>query len=69
MDAAQVRPMSFKRVMALERVEDDVFRSIAPAGPIGDSTTAFGGHVYAQAAYAAGKTVRKGMHLHVCTLQ
>lgn len=27
---------------------------------------AFGGHVYAQAAYAAGRTVPKGMMLHVC---
>lgn len=27
---------------------------------------AFGGHVYAQAAYAASKTVGKGFCLHVC---
>ena len=68
MDTSAARPMSFKRLMALERVKEGVFRSIAPAWPPGDGTTTFGGHVYAQAAYAASKTVGKGLHLHVCTL-
>jgi acyl-CoA thioesterase len=59
--------MSFKRLMALEALDPDTYRSIAPAWAPGDGNRAFGGHVYAQAAYAAGRTVPKGMMLHVCT--
>jgi acyl-CoA thioesterase len=58
-------PVSFKRLMALETLGPDTYRSIAPAWAPGDGNRAFGGHVYAQAAYAAGKTVPKGMMLHV----
>jgi hypothetical protein len=60
-----VQPMSFKRLMALETLGLDTYRSITPAWAPGDGNRAFGGHVYAQAAYAAGKTVPKGMMLHV----
>ena len=59
-------PISFKRLMALETLDPDTYRSIAPAWAPGDGNQAFGGHIYAQAAYAAGKTVPKGMMLHVC---
>jgi hypothetical protein len=57
--------ISFKRLMALETLDSDTYRSIAPAWAPGGGNRAFGGHVYAQAAYAAGKTVPKGMMLHV----
>ncbi len=61
--------MSFKRLMALETLDPDTYRSTTPAWPPGNSDRAFGGHVYAQAAYAASKTVSKSMTLHVCMLQ
>lgn len=46
-----------------ERVER--FRSRAVPFPPGDGTMAFGGHVYAQSAYAASQTVDKGFVIHV----
>jgi hypothetical protein len=59
-------PVSMRRLMALENLGNDTYRSITPAWPPGNGTTAFGGHVYAQAAYAASKTVSRGMTIHVC---
>jgi acyl-CoA thioesterase len=53
--------------MALETLDPDTYRSIAPAWAPGGGIRTFGGHVYAQAAYAAGRTVPNGMMLHVCT--
>lgn len=67
-------PLAFRKLMALEEVvsSSDVqadalktFRSVAPAWAPAAGTTAFGGHVYAQAAWAASKTVAKGMFVHV----
>jgi acyl-CoA thioesterase len=64
---SQTHPMSFRRLIALETLDPDTYRSIAPAWAPGDGKRAFGGHVYTQAAYAAGRSVPKGMMLHVRT--
>lgn len=73
-------PLSFVDLMALERLEDttvlshastlgrekiETFRSLAAPFPPGEGTRSFGGHVYAQSAYAASKTVGKGFVVHV----
>lgn len=69
--------LSFVELMALERVGDippsnnveaekvEHFQSIARPYAPGISNAAFGGHVYAQSAYAASQTVSKGFVLHV----
>jgi hypothetical protein len=64
-------PLSFRKLMGLEEMDMlsdglKTFRSIALAWAPGALTTAFGGHVYAQAAWAASRTVRSGMIVHVC---
>lgn len=72
-------PRSFVELMALERLEDteqphassseperiERFRSLAAPFPPGEGTRSFGGHVYAQSAYAASKTVGKEFVVHV----
>ena len=58
--------MSFTELMALERIDATTFRSIARPYAPGNGNTAFGGHVYAQAVYAAAQTVGKGFLVHVC---
>lgn len=74
-------PQPFIELMALERLDDDhkglhistsdeqekveVFRSLATPFPPGESFMAFGGHTYAQSAYAASKTVEKGFVINV----
>jgi hypothetical protein len=69
-----IAPLSFDKLMALLPVESssergsqasENFRSIAPAWAPGGRGTAFGGHVYAQAAWAASRTVGRGMVIHV----
>jgi hypothetical protein len=59
--------------MALEQVDATTFRSLAGA-PFGGNfiqldgearARAFGGHVYAQAAWAASQLVKKGFGIHV----
>lgn len=73
-------PQSFVALMALERLEDtkishastiepekvERFRSLSAPFPPGGGDRSFGGHVYAQSAYAASKTVGKGFVVHVC---
>jgi acyl-CoA thioesterase len=61
--------------LALERIGHNKFRSMkgAPFGPgvvrNGEPRPrAFGGHVYAQAAYAASKTVSNEYFIHVCSV-
>ena len=58
--------------MGLEKLSEDMFRSTAgaPYGGFFDRNgeqrpRAFGGHVYAQAVYAASKTVDAGFFVHV----
>ncbi|KAL4888718.1 thioesterase-like superfamily-domain-containing protein [Aspergillus ambiguus] len=48
-----------------EKVER--FQSLAQPFPPGEGERAFGGHVYAQSAYAASKTVPKGFVIHDMT--
>ncbi|OJJ73743.1 hypothetical protein ASPBRDRAFT_194666 [Aspergillus brasiliensis CBS 101740] len=70
-------PSSFAELMALRRLPNppssdssstteptERFESIAPPYPPGEGTRAFGGHVYAQSAYAASQTVDKGFVIH-----
>lgn len=70
---------SFVELMALERLQAteachastnepekiERFRSLATPYPPGHGNRSFGGHVYAQSAYAASKTVEKGFVVHV----
>ena len=72
-------PHSFVELMALERLETtyissedsagpdkiERFRSLAAPFPPGEGSRSFGGHVYAQSAYAASKTVERGLVIHV----
>jgi acyl-CoA thioesterase len=72
-------PHSFVDLMALEQLEEisishpdaakperiERFRSLAAPYPPGHGTRSFGGHVYAQSAYAASKTVPSGFVVHV----
>ncbi|CAG8290724.1 unnamed protein product [Penicillium salamii] len=74
-------PHSFVKLMALERLQEisithpdtleperiERFRSLAAPYPPGQGTRAFGGHVYAQSAYAASKTVSPGFVVHDMT--
>lgn len=64
--APSATSLPFTELMALDRVGENTFHSRAkPYGP-GLGETAFGGHVYAQAVYAASQTVAKGFVVHVC---
>lgn len=57
--------IDFTKLIALERLGANTFRSIALAfGPAQGNRT-YGGHVYMQSCYAAAQTVPKGMTLHV----
>jgi acyl-CoA thioesterase len=58
----------FTVLMALTKINEKTYESASPAYSPGGFTRAFGGHAYAQAAYAAAHTVKKGFVLHVCTL-
>ncbi|KAJ5499557.1 Acyl-CoA thioesterase [Penicillium expansum] len=71
-------PHSFVELMSLQRLEDALisfpdstepekierFRSLATPFNPGQGTRSFGGHVYAQSAYAASKTVSQGLVIH-----
>jgi hypothetical protein len=59
------KPISFRRLMALRQIGRDTFASLKAAWPPTALKRAFGGHVYAQAMYAASRTVEKGMVVHV----
>ncbi|KAJ6109437.1 hypothetical protein N7486_001672 [Penicillium sp. IBT 16267x] len=73
-------PLSFVELMALERLDDtkshtnpnepekvELFRSLSAPYPPGEGDRAFGGHAYAQSAYAASKTVEKGFVIYDMT--
>lgn len=69
-DGNEYKP--FVELMKLEKINDVTYRSIAlPFSPGGDLPgtydRAYGGHVYAQAAWAACSTVADGMLLHNVT--
>lgn len=52
-------------LFGLVRINDNHFESARPAYSPGGFTRAYGGHVFAQSAYAAAQTVREGMVVHV----
>jgi acyl-CoA thioesterase len=57
--------LSFVNLMALDAIGDNTFMSKTPAWlPAGAVT--YGGHVYAQAVWAASQTVQDGFVVHVC---
>ena len=69
------RPVSFPKLMEVEETQDGVFQSktaaFAPGGALLNAVETepkrtYGGHVYAQAVWAASHTVQKGMVVHVC---
>jgi hypothetical protein len=71
-------PLAFAKLIAVERVPDaetkaqaysdvkvEVFQSISRPWAPTLAKNAFGGHVCAQSAYAASKTVPEGLVIHV----
>ena len=72
----EARQRTWAEQMSLEQIGDSKFRSLmgAPSGMFAKVNgvmrpRAYGGHVYAQAVYAASKTVGKAMMIHVsCTM-
>jgi len=56
---------SFQELMSLVKINDNTFESGSPAYSPGGFTRAYGGHVYAQAAWAAAHTVKDRFVLHV----
>ncbi|KAB8213807.1 thioesterase-like superfamily-domain-containing protein [Aspergillus novoparasiticus] len=75
-------PPAFAELMALKQLDSpshlhgissdepekiERFQSLASPYPPGEGKMAFGGHVYAQSAYAASKTVEKGFVIHDMT--
>lgn len=74
------RPLPFAQLMALDPVSEqqqttasdsekvEIFRSRAVPFAPGDTFRTFGGHVFAQSAYAASKTVERELVLHVICL-
>ncbi|RMZ80813.1 hypothetical protein DV737_g2806, partial [Chaetothyriales sp. CBS 132003] len=59
--------ISFARMIALKPMGGDIFESTSSAYPPMTQPRTYGGHVYAQSAYAAAKTVPKGLFIHNCT--
>ena len=57
--------ISFTELMGLKRLDEWMFQSIHPAYSPGGFMRAYGGHVYAQAALAAARTLKPGFVLHV----
>lgn len=65
-------PITWAKQMSLEKVNDTTFKSLAGT-PYASFVNrngeqrprAYGGHVYAQAAYAASKTVPEDFIIHV----
>jgi len=57
-------PVDFAELIKLEKITDNTFRSTTKAyAP--NSNMAYGGHVYAQAVWAAAQTVMPGFLVHV----
>ncbi|KAF2670464.1 Thioesterase/thiol ester dehydrase-isomerase [Microthyrium microscopicum] len=57
----------FTTLFSLHKIDDSTYESAHPAFGPGNSTRAFGGHVYAQSALAASKSVPEGFVLHSIT--
>jgi hypothetical protein len=63
--------LPFADLIKLQRIDSATFKSIAlpfsPGGQLGAAVPrAYGGHTYAQAAWAACQTVEDGFLLYVC---
>ena len=66
------RYLAFTELIRLDEAaatttSDGTFKSAAKAFAPGGGTSAYGGHVFAQAAWAAAQTVKEGFVLHVRT--
>ncbi|KAF2108053.1 acyl-CoA thioesteras-like protein [Lophiotrema nucula] len=62
------RVLPFDQLMQLEKIDDRTFRSVSKAySPTGGENGTYGGHVYAQAAWAAAQTVDEGFLIHNIT--
>ncbi|KAH0345972.1 Thioesterase/thiol ester dehydrase-isomerase, partial [Aureobasidium melanogenum] len=59
--------LPFVDLVALEKVDDTTFRSIAPPFSPNAVGRAYGGHVYSQAVWAAAQTVKPGFVIHNVT--
>ncbi|OAL54522.1 Thioesterase/thiol ester dehydrase-isomerase [Pyrenochaeta sp. DS3sAY3a] len=60
--------LPFDKVIELERIDNTTFRSIVKAySPTGGENGTYGGHVFAQAAWAATQTVKEGFLIHNIT--
>lgn len=55
----------FDELMTLVKINDNTYESGFPAFSPGGFTRGYGGHVYAQASWAAAHTVKSGFVLHV----
>lgn len=61
----QKQVLPFDKVIELERIDNWTFRSIVKAySPTGGENGTYGGHVFAQAAWAAAQTVDEGFVIH-----
>jgi len=66
------KPITWAQQMKLEKINDTTFRSLSGTPYASfvnrngeERPRAYGGHVYAQAAYAASKTIPDGFIIHV----
>ncbi|KAF2140543.1 uncharacterized protein K452DRAFT_288621 [Aplosporella prunicola CBS 121167] len=57
----------FAELMRLERTGDLTFKSVTKGYGIANSSRSYGGHVYAQAVWAAAQTVNEGLVVHTVT--
>ncbi|KAF2829131.1 acyl-CoA thioesteras-like protein [Ophiobolus disseminans] len=64
----QKKVLPFDKTIELEKIDDWTFRSIVKAySPTGGENGTYGGHVFAQAAWAAAQTVDEGYLIHNIT--
>lgn len=62
--------LPFDKVIELETIDTWLFRSKVKAySPTGGENGTYGGHVFAQAAWAAAQTVAEGLLIHVCLFE
>jgi acyl-CoA thioesterase len=58
--------LPFDKIIELETIDAWLFRSKVKAySPTGGENGTYGGHVFAQAAWAAARTVAEGLLIHV----
>jgi acyl-CoA thioesterase len=62
----QKQVLPFDKVLELDKINDSTYRSIVKVySPTGAENGTYGGHVFAQAAWAAAQTVDEGFVIHV----